>query len=120
MKQHRPKNLVEAVSFTIEMELYFLHPSKLAPVMPDESHPLVSAVQSQQGAMLQVLEGITQQLHRLEVSVREQSHSPWSSRPPNQPKVQQSRDRSPVICHKCKQEGHYARGCTYHGTSSGN
>ena len=34
-------------------------------------------------------------------------------------KNKQSRDQ-PVICHKCKQEGHNARSFAYCGTSSGN
>jgi len=118
VKQRRPKNLVEAVSFTIEMESYFQPPAKLAPVMTDE-YPLVNAVQSQQSAMLQALEGITQQLQRLEVSIREEPRYLGQRRLPSQPKNKQSRDQ-PVICHKCKQEGHYARGCAYRGTSSGN
>jgi len=120
VKQRHPKNLVEAVSFTIEMESYFLTPAKLAPVIPEESS-LVSAVQSQQGAMLQALEGITQQLQRLEFSMREEPRSSGQRKFSTQPKntAKQSRDQ-PVICYKCKQEGHYARGCAYRGTSSGN
>ena len=48
VKQCHSRNLVEAVSLTIEMESYFLTPAKLAPVMTEE-YSLVSAVQSQQG-----------------------------------------------------------------------
>ena len=57
------------------MESYFLTFAKLAPVMTEE-YSLVSAVQSQQGTMLQALEGTTQQLQHLELSIREE---PWSS-----------------------------------------
>jgi len=91
------------------MESYFLHPTKLAPVMTDESYSLVSAVQSQQGAVLRALKGINQQLQQLKVSVQEKSHSLGLSRLPNQYRIQQSRDCPPVICHKCKQESHYSK-----------
>ena len=43
-------------------------------------------------------------------------------RSPSQNRGQRNRNQNqPVVCHRCKQEGHYARGCAYRGTPpSGN
>jgi len=117
VKQRRPSSLVEAVSFTIEMESYLQRPAKVASVTNEEPS-LVSTIQNQQGAIVKTLEDVTC-LQRLEATM--QDFPPVETRrPPSQYQGQRNRGQ-PVVCHKCKQEGHYARGCAYHGTQpSGN
>ena len=61
VKQQRPSSLVEAVSFTIEMESYLQKAVKLAPVMTKEPS-VVSTIQSQQGELVKTLEDIAQWL----------------------------------------------------------
>ena len=70
VKQRRPSSLVEAVSFTIEMESCLQKPVKLAPVMTEEPS-VISTIQSQQGELVKILEDVAQWLKRLEVSMQD-------------------------------------------------
>ena len=119
VKQRRPASLVEAVSYTIEMESYLQRPAKLAPVTTEEP-PLVNTIQNQQGVMVKALEEVTQRLQKLEATMQDLSQA-QTKRSPSQNRGQRNRNQDqPVVCHRCKQEGHYARGCAYRGTPSGN
>ena len=119
VKQRRPASLVEAVSYTIEMESYLQRPAKLAPVTTEEP-PLVNTIQNQQGVMVKALEEVTQRLQKLEATMQDLSQA-QTKRSLSQNRGQRSRNQDqPVVCHRCKQEGHYARGCAYRGTPSGN
>ena len=118
VKQHRPKSLVEAVSCTIEAECYLPKPTRVSCVELEDSVPTppsqelsVAVVQRQQGAMMGILEGITKHLENLEerLSTTRVSQGTFSSRVEGVTSKEST--RPPVICHKCKQEGHYARGC---------
>ena len=102
VKQKRPTNLVEAVGSTLEMESYLLpQPSKVATV-DVEQHTAIAAVQSKQESMMGMLQTMMERLDRLE----KQMHTP--TRPTQTGPPSHSR---PIICNKCGQEGHYARGC---------
>ena len=98
--------LIEAVSATIEMESY-LKPkaSHVAQVEPEQSHSgaVIAAVQLKQDAMMGVLENIMVRLEKMEARASEGRPVPTGN--------PEHRARRPVVCHKCKQEGHYARGC---------
>ena len=108
VKQRWPSSLVEVVSFTIEMESYLQKPVKLAPVMTEEPS-VVSTIQNQQGELVKTLEEVTQWLKRLDASMQALPVS-QTRRSANQYPSQQNRNQ-PVVCHKCKKEGYYARGC---------
>ena len=116
VKQRRPSSLVEAVSFTIEMESYLKKPVKLAPVVAEEPS-VVSTIQTQQGAIVKTLEEVTKRLQRLEAAMQELPLA-GTKRVGNPVNSQPNRgDRNqPVVCHKSKQQGHYARGCAYRNT----
>ena len=106
VRQKRPATLIEAVSATIEMESY-LKPkaSHVAQVEPKQAHPdaVIAAVQHKQDAIMGMLENIMSRMAKLEARTSEgQSASAGNPR---------SRAKRPVVCHNCKQEGHYARGC---------
>ena len=106
VRQKRPTTLIEAVSATIEMESY-LKPkaSHVAQVEPEQAHPdaVIAAVQHKQDAIMGMLENIMSRLEKLEARTNEgRSASAGNPEP---------RARRPVVCHNCKQEGHYARGC---------
>ena len=70
VKRRQPSSLVEAVSFTVEMESYLQKPMKLAPVMTEEPS-VVSTIQNQQGELIKTLEEVTQWLKRLEASMQD-------------------------------------------------
>ena len=101
VKQKRPDKLVDAVSTTLEMESYLLPRShKVASVDMLESQ-VVAAVQSKQDAMMEMLQTMMERLDRLEKQV------PHANPPPS---TRVNRPNT-VICHKCGQAGHFARGC---------
>ena len=62
MRQQRPKMLVEAVSFTIKMESYLHKPHKVAHVDVTEEASPIAAIQTQQGAMMGILEDLSRRL----------------------------------------------------------
>ena len=98
MKQRQPASLVEAVSYTIEME----RPAKLAPVTTEEP-ALVNTIQNQQGIMVKTLEEVTQRLQKLEAAVQDWPRAE-TKRSPSQNQGQRNRNQL-VVCHRCKQEG---------------
>ena len=106
VRQKRPTTLIEAVSATIEMESYLKpKPSHVAQVEPEQSHAdtAIAAVQLKQDAMMGVLENIMARLEKLEAQASEGRPTLVGNSEP--------RAKRPVVCHNCKQEGHYARGC---------
>ena len=98
VKQKHPSTVEEAVSVTLELESYL--PSKQRVARVEEAS--VDQVGGKPDALLETMSTILDRLERLET----QSAATRRSRQP------ESRDSSsPVICHKCGREGHYARGC---------
>ena len=100
MKQKRPASLIEAVSSTLEMESYLVpRPSKVATV-DIETDSVIATVQGKQDLMMDMLQGMMERLDRLEKQMcRKPTLTGLSSR------------TNPIICRKCGQEGHFARGC---------
>lgn len=77
----------------------------MAQVEPEQARPdaVIAAVQHKQDAIMGMLENIMSRLEKLEARTSEgQSASAGNPGP---------RAKRPVVCHNCKQEGHYARGC---------
>ena len=106
VRQKQPTTLIEAVSATIEMESYLKpKPSHVAQVEPEQSHAdtAIAAVQLKQDAMMGVLENIMARLEKLEAQANEGRPTPVGNSEP--------RAKRRVVCHNCKQKGHYARGC---------
>ena len=131
VKQSRPKNLDEAVTATLEMESYATPSmSKVrqnvgtAPVnqlsSADETTPpaveggpteqISMASVGQDGTRLvSLMESIVNRMDKLETRLdRERGNS---GRPARRVQGTNQEPRSPVICHRCGREGHYARGC---------
>lgn len=127
VKQHRPKSVVEAISFTIEAESYLPKPVRVShveseeSVMPPYNQELsIAAVREQQSMMMGMLEKMTKRLENLEehLATRHTPQSTWRDK--DDKAANKGSTRPPVICHKCKKEGHYARGCAANRQSSGN
>ena len=139
VKQSRPKTLDDAVTATLELESYKnSKPSgiKVAQVQSDissmytgEEEATVGAIgppenkQSTEG----LLKAVLQRLERLENNQRlpggqinakkmPAGHEPRRTqsnqeKPNHSPNTPGAQIPTPVICRKCKKEGHYARGC---------
>ena len=106
VRQKRPTTLIEAVSATIEMESYLRpKPSHIAQVEPEQpqTDAVIAAVQLKQDTMMGMLENILSRLEKLESRTREGRQAPIENAEP--------RNKRPVVCRNCLQEGHYARGC---------
>ena len=126
VKQKRPKSIDEAVAYTLEMESYMITTGSTRPAaavtavipeqevdtpgiqLPSKTTISVAAVLRKQDAMMDMLRNFNIRLKHVEriVASGEKSHayqSP-SKKPLEQP-------RQPIVCRKCGQEGHFARGC---------
>ena len=136
VKQSRPRTLDDAVAATLELESYkSVRPSgiKVAQVLSDmftgREEATVGAIgppvdkQSTEG----LLKEIVQRLERLEYNQRvpggqvnarktPAAYEPCRTQPnragpSHSSNMKDSQLSTPVICRKCKKEGHYARGC---------
>ena len=123
VKQKRPKNIDEAVAYTLEMEAYMrttgsTRPTTVAAVTPKEEVDTentngaaisVAAVLSKQDAMMDMLRNFNIRLEQLERKVAASGEKSRMYQAPNRKPPDQLRD--PIVCRKCGQEGHFARGC---------
>ena len=120
VKQKRPRKIDEAVAYTLQMESYMRTTSStrsasVTTVISKEEFDTgdtqgaaipVSAVLSKQDAMMDMLHNFNIRLEQLERKVAANGEK---SRAPNRKPLDQLRD--PIVCRKCGQEGHLARGC---------
>ena len=126
VRQKQPANIDQAVQYTLEAESY-LNPHKqkvettIAPVIShsqvdnDPSDELVAATSSRSNPLAVImnrLDEIECQLNSLSAakksehsSKRNPNQTTWSGTQPG------TQPRAPVVCFKCGQEGHFARGC---------
>jgi len=120
VKQKRPRNVDEAVAYTLEMESYMMttgstRSSSISAAIPQEDSDdqgaegdatiSVAAVLSKQDAMMDMLRSFNIRLENLERKVA----STEKGRVPVKKLSEQSRE--PIVCRKCGQVGHFARGC---------
>ncbi len=120
VRQQRPKCLNDAVTHTLEMESYWV-PSKPVRVaaVEQEASATIAAVQAQQEAIVDMLRSLGC-MERMETrrprgpelgSARNPgSSSNDSRRNPNCGGVP-SDSGDEIVCRKCGQPGHFARGC---------
>ena len=100
VRQRRPKTLDDAVSHTLELESYLKQkPATVAGVT--EGQLEVAAIRTPEDPVLEALKSLTARMERLEASV-----SSGKSKEPSD-----GATRGPIVCRKCGQEGHFARGC---------
>lgn len=121
VKQRRPKSVDEAVSTTIEMESYLVPKGGRVAQVTEDLTPAepVAAVRNPQDAVMTLLQQVVQRMDQLEARVAAMQVEP---RPPlaeshdhkstgQGPSQRGPKERGPVLCHRCKKEGHLARGC---------
>ena len=122
VKQKRPKDIDEAVSYTLEIESYMMTTSPSRPVSvaavtqreqediddAQRAVTIIAAVQRQQDSILDMLRDLTIRLDRVEQKVangeKQRGYQSQSRKP-------QDRPRDPIVCRRCGKEGHFARGC---------
>ena len=127
-----------AVSATLEMESYLVPKGgRVAQVAEDlTSAEPVAAVRDQQDAVMSLLQQVVQHMDQLEEQVAAMQVGAKSQPPSAEPREYQRtgqgpsqselKERGHVICHRCKKEGHLARGCVApwaqqgHTTNQGN
>lgn len=110
VRKDHPKKLEDAVATTLEVEAYLsLRPQQPLRSVREErrenSSEAVGGSNNSQGAMLEIMQSIIERMDRLERTVSE-----MNSKSRNQYGFERNPNR-PVICNKCGQEGHFARGC---------
>ena len=118
VRQKRPQTLDEAVSATLELESYLL-PSGLPSVSPAERYPtqVVAGVKQPQDTTMQMLTKMMEHLDHLELKQAPppQCRYTYQHLRRQQAEATQQRGnptpRKPIVCYRCKQEGHFAKGC---------
>ena len=131
VKQRRPKSVDEAVSATLEMESYLVPKGgRVAQVAGDlaPAEP-VAAVRDRQDAVMSLLQQVVQRMDQLEERVAAMQVGAKSPPPSAEPREYQRtgqgpsrsglKEGGPVVCHRCKKEGHLARGCVAPRTQQG-
>ena len=110
VKQRKPRSVREAVSATMEFESYL--PKEA--VRQVKQQPAATTVSNEQGIQREVLVALQQVQSRLEkLETASTNATQWNAeqRPPRRVS-DRARDQV-VICRRCKQPGHYARGCAF-------
>ena len=102
--QRRPKTLDDAVAHTLELELYLKTKSAVVAGITEEQAEM-AAMRMSQDLVMEVLQSLVERMDRLEASAICQG----TNKEPN--KKQTARLRGPIVCYKCRQEGHFAREC---------
>ena len=115
VKQHRPEDIREAVSATVEFQSYLLvisepHPDTSQP-QANNDHLVVATIESTQTDMLKIMEKLIDRVEELEANAQQRYH--------RQPACSGRQSCDEVVCEKCGKIGHYARGCAMRNTSRG-
>ena len=121
VKQQRPTKLEEAVRITLEVESYLVKTPTVGQVntgsnasaVDQDCFPVATVKQSTELALVRAVDQLTQRLERLETTqgrgpaVQSRKYGEQATGEPRKP----DRRLGTVICHRCGNAGHYARGC---------
>lgn len=135
VRQRHPKDLNEAVTYTLEAETYLsLTPAHAASITVashsedsgsgarrEENNAAIAAIQVRQDAVMELLKSLTTRMERIERMISQQAGYNRTL-PPSQPPTARSGNQptsseTTIICRKCGKEGHFARGCAASYTS---
>ena len=105
----------EAVSSTLELESYLAKPrsgSVSHVAVPDE--PPVESIQAVQRDMIGTMQKLVERVEKLEVATKQRYpviQGRGVDMPPRRGRGRQWNPGAQIICRRCNQPGHYARGC---------
>ena len=112
-RQKQPKTIDTAVTATLELQSHLRLATRSLPPAPEAAVAGVTkSPPNRCDRTADVLEQLASRMEQLEIQLSsltakqdEIVRRKYSRRP------EQSRQREPVVCRRCGQEGHYARGC---------
>jgi len=111
VKQRRPKTINEAVSSTIELESYLMKPahrnSSSVSHAPTDEQLMTESVRAVQQDLVGVMQKLVERVEKLELGASQQRRY----QPPKRERGSPRNPSAPIICRRCNQPGHYARGC---------
>ena len=113
VRQKQPKTIDTAVTATLELQSHLRLATRSLPPAPEAALAGVTkSPPNRCDRAADVLEQLASRMEQLEIQLSsvtakqdEIVRRKYSRRP------EQSRQREPVVCRRCGQEGHYARGC---------
>ena len=113
VKQRRPRSVDEAVRATLEMESYLVPKGRAAQVAEEMTSPEPVAAVRDQDAVMALLQQVMHRMDQFELRLAALQAGNKLAQPATGQGSTRSnaKERSPVICHRCKQPGHLARGC---------
>ena len=133
VRQRHPKNLDEAVMYTLEVETHLSLTSEstksVAAAMASTSDchaseedptTMIAAIQTRQDDMVEMMKSLSIRMDQMEHSLSQLMKCTLI--PPKQSHTARNRSQEPIICRKCGKEGHFAKGCaaTYGQRKPGN
>ena len=106
VRQRKPKCVKEAVDVTLEVESYLFSINRDYRASQDEN--AISANASSE-TPIQQLESMVEALHNLQLRL---ANLEAAIQYPKQSQLEDKSDHT-TICYRCKQPGHFARGCAF-------
>ena len=113
VKQHRPKTVHEAVNSALELEAK--PQSRSVSHIDSQKEPVVENIQAVQRDMMGTMQKLVERMEKLETAATQQRFPTMQkvggSMSPGRGRGRQWSPGVQIICRRCNQPEHYARGC---------